>query len=554
MRGGIILSNENESYLRFSLEESIWFQKGQEVAELYSLSLEPNVTIQERDQYVVIQGTLDLIGEYKEERRSGESEIKDYTQSFLPKNIQHVERRDDGINMFTHRFPVDITIPYNRINSIADVDVAIQTFDYALPEKNCLKLQADLVITGIYKEQPVSFEQDEELSDQLELEDDSSERENEQQDYWFENPPHRYEYEEQLGANEQTWVPPGFEAVYDVEEPEEVEVQEQYEEVPVRQEFVEDQVLTVADECGQDEELQQEQRIETEEYLAERVDEEESSHRTEIYVDKTYLEQETSKETNELNAPFYAEAKKVPEEGRYEEQEDFLANPRPNIPVFEVPVAPLFDEIKKGSAYAEPKSDVEMAVFDKVKQPTVDKEQQANADQHVQTTDPLQASQGLEAQQTEDSIQQPEAIQLTEDLQAANQQHTQDNIQQPEPEEQQAAQQKGFIKNKYATILDLLPKGNRSKQEEQSSDGRDQDADKDAVKQPTLMDYFGRKQEEQLTRLKVCIVQHGDTLESLSERYDVTVQTLLNSNELDPNSDIYEGQVLYIPKVAAIKR
>jgi len=45
----------NQSCLRFSLEESVWFQRGQEVAELISISLDPDITIQENDQYVTIK-------------------------------------------------------------------------------------------------------------------------------------------------------------------------------------------------------------------------------------------------------------------------------------------------------------------------------------------------------------------------------------------------------------------------------------------------------------------------------------------------------------------
>ena len=49
-------------------------------------------------------------------------------------------------------FPVDITIPSSRIASLDDIEVSIQTFDYTIPERNSLKLQADLIISGIYSE------------------------------------------------------------------------------------------------------------------------------------------------------------------------------------------------------------------------------------------------------------------------------------------------------------------------------------------------------------------------------------------------------------------
>ncbi|MFZ7945582.1 hypothetical protein [Neobacillus sp. 19] len=64
-KGGVALSQENQSCLRFSLEESLWFRKGQEVEELISISLDPDITIQENDQYVTIRGSLELTGEYK---------------------------------------------------------------------------------------------------------------------------------------------------------------------------------------------------------------------------------------------------------------------------------------------------------------------------------------------------------------------------------------------------------------------------------------------------------------------------------------------------------
>ncbi len=62
----------------------------------------------------------------------------------------------------------------------------------------------------------------------------------------------------------------------------------------------------------------------------------------------------------------------------------------------------------------------------------------------------------------------------------------------------------------------------------------------------SIADFFSRKQEEEHVRVKVCIVQKGETLDDLAERYSISVQTLLQSNELQPNQDIYEGQVLYI--------
>ncbi len=63
----------------------------------------------------------------------------------------------------------------------------------------------------------------------------------------------------------------------------------------------------------------------------------------------------------------------------------------------------------------------------------------------------------------------------------------------------------------------------------------------------TLSEFFARKEEEEHTKLKMCIVQNGDTLEVLSERYEVSTSQIQRVNQMELNQDIYEGQVLYIP-------
>lgn len=157
MKGGVALSQGNQTCLRFSLEESVWFQKGQEVLDLISISLDPDIFIQEDDQYVTIQGALELSGEYKR----NETETADDEETFAaPKFMQVVEEREEGICEFRHYFPVDITIPINRIQSLNEIDVQIESFDYVFPERSCLKLSANLMITGLYEEQQPTDEID----------------------------------------------------------------------------------------------------------------------------------------------------------------------------------------------------------------------------------------------------------------------------------------------------------------------------------------------------------------------------------------------------------
>ncbi|MFS0822518.1 stage VI sporulation protein D [Bacillus sp. 1P02SD] len=137
------MSSEN---LRFSVEESVWFQKGQEVSELISISLDPDIVIQEHDQYVSIRGALQLTGEYRIDENSAEEGDRDFASVRL---VNEVITREDGISELTHRFPVDITIPQDRVQSLDDVYVLIETFDYEIPKRGCLQVVADLAISGI---------------------------------------------------------------------------------------------------------------------------------------------------------------------------------------------------------------------------------------------------------------------------------------------------------------------------------------------------------------------------------------------------------------------
>jgi stage VI sporulation protein D len=153
------LSQDQQSSLRFSVEESVWFQKGQEVGELLSISLDPDISIQEFDQYISIRGALQLTGEYKIDEDYNEEGFEYANLRF----ISDVEtREEDGVSQLLHRFPVDITIPRNRIGNLEEVYVTIESFDYDISESRNLKLVADLEISGIANQDTEAEEQSDE--------------------------------------------------------------------------------------------------------------------------------------------------------------------------------------------------------------------------------------------------------------------------------------------------------------------------------------------------------------------------------------------------------
>ena len=147
--------------LRFSLKESVWFQKGQEVEELLSISLDPDVEIEELDHEVARQD-------------DSAYSLRDLSPA---KSIDYVETREDGVNELVHSFPLEISIPRNRVKVIEELYVSIEEFDYELKENGCLQLLADISITGLCDEERIEDEEQEEETAYTELEVDSAQEE-----------------------------------------------------------------------------------------------------------------------------------------------------------------------------------------------------------------------------------------------------------------------------------------------------------------------------------------------------------------------------------------
>ncbi|MGG0158888.1 LysM peptidoglycan-binding domain-containing protein [Bacillus velezensis] len=133
--------------LQFSVEESICFQKGQEVSELLSISLDPDIRVQEVNDYVSIKGSLELTGEYNIDHSSHFEELNSELR-----HVEEVRAREDGTAELIHCFPVDITIPKNKVSHLNDVFVFIDAFDYQLTDSRILTIQADLAIEGLLEE------------------------------------------------------------------------------------------------------------------------------------------------------------------------------------------------------------------------------------------------------------------------------------------------------------------------------------------------------------------------------------------------------------------
>jgi stage VI sporulation protein D len=487
------LSHGNQSYLRFTLEESVWFQKGQEVDELLSISLDPNISIQESDQYVTIKGSLELSGEYNREEINLDEEVDYFTN---PKMVQAVEVREEGIHLFSHHFPVEVMIPKNRIQELHEIDVFIETFDYAFPERSCLILSADLMITGLYGEL------------QHELVQEETEWEEELERIEEEPPPLEPLFEEpsipEAEFNERQ--SPFAKPVFAEEESSEFykPFQAEARKVPPVEAQNKETVLEQEDHNLKDEVIHPEyvyQRQDVEPKVTVYKTEEETVTRGEgghqqkevtggVVSEQEDLNEEEVNEQEALNGEVVSEQKAVIENDIAEEPKaevidevDEIIDEIPDEEVIEEedhkPIKEIYPEINFSSKPRE----------EKPATPVVEENVQEIAEEDNALFGILQKNVVDELVDNESSSSSPS----------------------PEP---QAKKKNKKGKNKQSL---------------------------------TLSEFFARKEEEEHTRLKMCIVQHGDNLDTISERYNVPVSQLQRVNEMELNQDIYEGQVLYIP-------
>ena len=401
-----------EQHLRFSVEESVWFQKGQEVSELLSISLEPDISINEHEQYISIRGALQLTGEYKIDN---EAEEHDQFNFANVRYVNEVQTREDGISIINHRFPVDITIPSNRIENLDEVYVSIESFDYEMPELKCLKLVADLSISGILNDQPQSTEVETE---------DTREEEEEVFEALF------------RGPQSQTWD------AHEGSSP-----------------------------------------IQTN-----------TSHPFSSF----YQEEETTGEDVDKLSPLNIK----PEEVRKEDKEVELLSTTSH------------DDLEVVAIGSE---NVEENQEDEREEDWQDEEQEDQQDEQE------------DQQDEQEDLYNPFAVEVRK-------------------EEQETVEPKEVQYSFFSKSED--PASSENQVESVEVVTREEEEPKDSH---YLTSLFARDGEDDFSRLKMCIVQQGDTLELICERYELSVQQILRVNDLQANQDVYEGQILYIPSLSTSK-
>lgn len=576
---------QNQSSIRFSLEELIWFKKGQEVEELLSISLDPHITIQELEQYVVIKGNLYLAGEYI---GCGEEEGEDV---LFRKYVQAVQyREEDGIFEFYQSFPVDVTIPKTRIADIEDLDVNIEGFDYQFHGTDCLKINADIAIEGILQ--------------------DRDEEEDEAETAPYPDLNGRKPY---LDEPDATYQAPFSHSEWSLSEQEEesaepprhfMEEAESFEEVPLRA----DEEKEEEDESHADPELYTPFTIES------RVVPEESVAQPEPY-------------TNELNVLAPVE---LPEE----EEESLLpeaGGKGPESASWQAETAaPVRDEWHAEPEFSGKNESASLAESELVQNEwhaeadLPGKNESASLAESEPVRDEWHAEPGFSGKNESASIAESEPAQnewqagpefpgknesasipesepvpnewqadpvrdeghpdqelsektasasRTESKTALNEESLEpDDSRKTEPvfrieskamEDESSAYLKQESPEKdesssvasSETIVEESPEsGEKIEEVPEEKDSAAKKKKKQKYESISLADFFARRDEEKPAKLKVCIVQSGETLDQLAEKYNINVQQILRMNHLEVNQDVYEGQVLYVPANARAEK
>ncbi|NMO78682.1 stage VI sporulation protein D [Niallia alba] len=534
------MSQENSSILRFSLEESVWFQKGQEVADLLSISLDPNITIQENDQYIIIQGSLELSGEYK---RYNEGEQEEEEAFKAPKLIHSVMEREEGVCEFLHHFPVDITIPLTRVTSINDVEIEIDTFDYVFPERSCLNLTADLTISGLASEEE-EVEEDvaaEEVEEELELvwrspvaeeaEADSLEEPVEIAVSPFQNvSPLLEEQRAEKEAEDDLYTPFELEVRKTPEEDDEWSTNENAN-VPYFSEISREEELTSIEPA-----LKEESTSTAPEMKISLCRSEESVYSAEEVFQKPQQESSSLAKQEKVALEEELELSSSPEISREEE----LTSIEPALKEESTSTAP---EMKISLCRSEESVYSAEEVFQKPQQESssLAKQEKVALEEELELSSSPEISREEELTSIEPALKE-ESTSTAPEMKISLC-RSEESVYSAEEVFQKPQQESSSLAKQEEVALE--------EELESSSSPNEEPKKKKGLfskkKSLTFTEFFARKEEEKHTKVKVCIVQQGDTLEKLSNRYNVNIHALLKENRMEANQDVYEGQVLYIP-------
>ncbi|KJJ41365.1 stage VI sporulation protein D [Bacillus subtilis] len=566
--------------LQFSVEESICFQKGQEVSELLSISLDPDIRVQEVNDYVSIRGSLELTGEYNIDQNKHTEEF--YTDKRF---VEEVRKREDGSAELIHCFPVDITIPKNKVSHLQDVFVFIDAFDYQLTDSRILTIQADLAIEGLLDdtavkepetplyEAPAAFREDEppEPPIQSAVETDA--------------PPAVEVLKDETPAEPPEFVASEPEAREDAEPPELVaqevyrEESETKETEPEASEIEIQEIVRTEKETPEPAAAIADVREEADSPAEPELCEDSRAEESPALEAELHGETESSEEKAEKAAsPILEHASR--QEGhlehaepalRQEEKEAEHAEPALRQEEKEAEHAePALRQEEKEAEHAEPALRQEAEAAPETVSETVlsieeSREKKTGAAAYAENEEETfhfhfsQKASSEEASQEEAPVPAYRAFlpeQEEEDSFYSAPKLLEEEEQEEESFEIEVRKIAPAEESEEETPLQSFQLPDTSETERKEEYAVPRVAPAAETKEPQskesdnslyLTKLFTREEDE-FSRMKICIVQQEDTIERLCERYEITSQQLIRMNSLALDDELKAGQILYIPQ------
>ncbi|ASC81809.1 spore coat morphogenetic protein SpoVID [Bacillus subtilis] len=562
--------------LQFSVEESICFQKGQEVSELLSISLDPDIRVQEVNDYVSIIGSLELTGEYNIDQNKHTEEI--YTDKRF---VEQVRKREDGSAELTHCFPVDITIPKNKVSHLQDVFVFIDAFDYQLTDSRILTIQADLAIEGLLDdtqdkepeiplyEAPAAF-REEELSEPpahsvVEEPGASSAEEAVLQHEPPAEPPELFiskaGLREELETEKAESEPPESVAS-DPEAREDVKEEEESEELAAEKEVRAESETEESEPEPDPSEIEIQEIVKAKKETAESAaaiadvrEEADSAAETEL------REHAGAEESPALEAELHSETVIAEEKAettvspnheyalRQEAQKEEAAQSDQADPA-------LCQEEAEPDEALESVSEAALSIEDSRETASAVYMENDNADLHFHFNQKTSSEEASQEELPEPAYRTFLPEQEEEDSFYSAPKLLEEEEQEEESFEIEVRKTPSAEEPKEETPFQSFQLPESSETERKETDAVPRVAPAPETKEPQTKEsdnslYLTKlftKEADEFSRMKICIVQQEDTIERLCERYEITSQQLIRMNSLALDDELKAGQILYIPQ------
>lgn len=137
------------------IDERLFLPADKRIHEMMTISLDPDIAVMEKEEFVQLQGQVLLQGKYKKVPDNHVTVVTIEDKPYM-KDIQ--ELHDDEV-IFAHPFPVEITIAAYRIEKISDITVKVAHFDYEVVEPEKMHVKARLEIAGLQPIPQTSMEE-----------------------------------------------------------------------------------------------------------------------------------------------------------------------------------------------------------------------------------------------------------------------------------------------------------------------------------------------------------------------------------------------------------